>query len=159
MKKKRGFTLIETVATLSIIGVSFALSAGVIAALLNVQNKSNDQLYINKQLKQADSFIDDYVSFVSVHTNELSFSTPVVSVNKVKSGISGTNYTYTLEFSDNVLSINNTYTGSEEYFSKTGSINLEHIKSIVFSYDSTISLLTAEMWFSSSKLVYTYILR
>ena len=159
MKKKKGFTLIETVATLSIIGVSFALSAGVIAALLNVQKKSNDQLLVNKQLRQADSFISDYVSFISVHTNDLSFSSPVVSTNKVKSGISGTNYTYTLDFSDNVLSIINTYSGSDKYFNKTGSVNLTQIRSIVFGYDNSISLLTAEMWLSSSKLVYTYILR
>lgn len=159
MKQRKGFTLLETIVTLSIIGASFALTAGVVAALLNVQKKSNSQLLVNKDLKRADTFIKNYVSFVSLHNESVSFSVKNVNDTNVKCGIDGTTYTYTLSFVEHSLSISNTYTGSESYFKKVDSITIDSIDKIKFSYDSTISLLLAEMKTESSLVKYAYVLR
>ena len=157
MRNKKGFTLIETVVTLSIIGVSFALVAGVVASLFNVQDTSTSQLLINKELKTADNMIKDYVSFVSLKTDDVSFSVTSASGNKVVCKYS--TYSYNLQFSEGTLSITNNYDGGETYFQKTGSQQFKTIEDIKFEYTSSISLLIAEIKAESNTMRYSYVVR
>ena len=157
MKKRKGFTLVETVVTLSILGIAFALTASVVAALMNVQNKASDQYVASKQLNTANNMVNDYISFVSVQSESTPFKFKSVSSKSVKYTIS--TYTFELKYEDNNLSISSNYDGSNEYLKKSASTNLNALDYVKFEYVSSVSLLIAEMKANDSVLRYSYTLR
>ncbi|GEM_PF-5323517 len=157
MKKRKGFTLVETIVTLSILGISFGLAATVVAALLGVQNKASDQYVASKQLKVANDMISDYVSFVSVKTESTSFSFSSASATSVK--YTNNSYLYELKYDNKTLSITTNYDGSVEYLKKNASEQLDSLDYVKFEYTAPLNLLIAEMKAGESILRYSYTLR
>ena len=139
---RKGFTLVEAVVTISIMSIVFALSAIVIANLITIQNKSADKTAENAEADKVESFISDYVSFVSIKTDSLSFSYYQSSDHDVSFKSNG--YTYTLAYSDNQLSVLNNYDGLNEYLQYEKTVTLKNTKSITFDYSSSLSLLKVE---------------
>lgn len=155
MRAHKGFTLLEAVVTLSILAISFALTIGVVAALTNLQSTAQEEENINYQLKKADDTVNEFVNFISIEGFEYN------SVESDQSNIVFTysTYNFKLSFFNHTLSIDNNYSGDNDYFKKTKDVHLENVDDIDFSFESSIALLCADVKYGSNSLRYSYVVR
>ena len=157
MNIKKGFTIIELVITLGILSIVTALTTVFIVTFVNIQNSSSSQYQYNKQLRLVDDVIDDYVSFISINTDDVSFSYYPSPSNQIVFKMDTTSYT--LAYSDNTISITNTYTGELDYFKKTREEVVSEIDSVSFAYSENLALLTANVQINSKIYKLSYIVR
>ena len=154
---RKGFTLVEAVVTISIMSIVFALSAVVISNLITIQNKSADKTAENAEIEKVESFINDYVSFVSLKTDSISFSYYQSTSDSI--AFKTNDYIYTLSFSDHELGVSNNYDGSVDYLKYSKSVSLKNTNSMVFSYSDTLSLLKVESKIGSHTHKYAFVFK
>ena len=160
MKTRKAFTLIEAVITIGILSVSLALSAVAFSNLGRIQETATDQVVANRELNKADEFVSRYVSFVSIKTDDISFSsTDTSSSNTIVFTLNGTT-NYNLSFIDKRLSVSNDYSGESDYFKYSESEEMKYISEIVFDYDSSLGLLISSVKYLNNKNIrYSYVVR
>ena len=158
MKSKKGFTLVEMVVTLAIIGVSSALTVIVVTNLVNSQNASSNQYAYSKEMDIIDKTANEFVSFVSINNSDASFTYKSQSETSVTFTYDNT-YDYTFCFSDKALRLTNNYDGEEAYFRKTFIKTLEHATNFVFSFDVSSALLKIQYDLNKTTNTNTYVVR
>lgn len=139
IKKKRGFTVVELVATLALLGISTSLVVVVISNLANIQNASSDQYVIQDELNKIDNFTNDYISFVSLNNSDTSFAY-YSSDNKSLTFRYNNLYEYIFSYANSKLLITNNYDGSVDYFYKAGELSLKYTSNISFNYNDELNL-------------------
>ena len=150
----------EAVLTIGILSVAFALSAMAFSNLTRIQETATDQVVANRELNKIDDFVSEYVSFVSVKTNDISFNGNDVNDSNTVSFVLNSTTNYSLSFGNKKLSVINDYSGSETYFNYSNNLELEYVKDIKFSYDSNIGLLISSISYLSNKSIrYSYVVR
>ena len=155
-KTKKGFTLIEVVVTLAILGVSFALTGIVVSQLTGVQNATSVLVSHETVFDNADRLISEYVSYVSVVTPSLSFQIAGSSSSVVS--FEGRSYpdpddrdvyasaAFSLTFDSTAKNLTVTSSSSETlegYLAKSDWSVVKGMETVEFTYDASISLLTA----------------
>ena len=156
MKKRRGFTLLEAIVTLSILGICFGLTIGVVASLTSIQKSSSNSISLSNQLDRVDKTVQEYVSIVSIKTgtkeftysSENSGSTQIVFIN-------GSEF-YTLKYLNKQISI-----------TKTGDVvsylpiqyDIKDIDGVVFSFNEELALLSTDVEISSTHYKFAYTIR
>ena len=145
-KTKKGFTLLEAVVTIGVLGVITAMTTAVIANMVNIQKASGDQYEYSEEMKDAFDLVDEYMSYVSIpRFSYRTSNTTSISFTYTFSDESTLNYG--LSYSNNVLSYGpeTEYSGSDEYFKKTNRVSLKNITSgedsFRFTYDQGLSML------------------
>lgn len=164
MKLRKGFTLIEVVVTLSIIGISTALTVVVAANLANIQSASAIQYSYAKQINDINDIANKYVSFVSLDTTSASFSYVSSTNTSITFSASGTDldkaYHYTFKFDNTNNSFevtnDNNYSGDNSYFIYSASVKTKDITSdkVNFSYNEGTLTLTINLNGMDNHLVY-----
>ena len=148
MKKRHlGYTLIEIVMTLSIIGIAAALVGLGVAQMADFQNRSSVSVMKRQELQDLDSFVRDYISFVDVKTyssetpNGRSFSFKDVSERSIsfKYVANEEDHVYTLSFNQTYKTIQIEGSLSDEM---NKSKSFSSISDVVFSWNDTLQLLT-----------------
>lgn len=150
--KRKGFTLVEAVVTLAVLGVTFSLTTVAVTQLVQVQNGAADQTAIESRYQAADSLMNEYVSFVGLNTpgeQGISFVYKSSSANSLVFTATYVSSTYDFVLSHNsasrVLSVTCAQTPPEGYLSKSNWTKTDRIEGVTFAYDTSLSLITAEV--------------
>lgn len=150
MKLRKGFTLLEVVVTMAILGISTALTVVVAANLANVQNASATQFSYSKQINDINDIASKYVSFVSLNTKSISFTyashdTKSITFNATGDEVGGT-YWYRFGYNNetNTFGISTNYSGDVSYLIFDYSITVKDVKNdgVNFTYNSVDKILT-----------------
>ena len=155
-KSKKAFTLVEAVTTIAIMGVAFALTAICVSNMVKIENGASKQVAINNELAKANDSVNEYVSFVSVNTDDLSFSYKQSTESSVTFTDGTSDYTLSSSQEHKNLVFSSTYSGDNPYLSKTFSYSFKYISHITFSFDSSISLLVGRFFVEERTVPYTY---
>ena len=145
-KTRKAFTLLETVVTIGILAIAFGLAGVLVSQIVTLQNKSTDEIVLSDQRATLDDFVADYVSFISVDTDELSFSYKSSDDNTITFTAEladSSTYDYSILFVGQILTVRNNYPdeGENAYLKYQKSVRLADIQSIAFSFDTEIGLL------------------
>ena len=152
MRKRRAFTLLEVVVTLSVLAICFALTIGVVASLTSIQKSSSNLVSLDNQLNDVDETIKKYVSMVSIDTSEAeSYTSPSFSSNKIVFTNNGSDYS--LKFENQKIGIykDDSITIKEH--------KVDDVKNLTFTYRDEIALLTSEVEIRSTNYKFVYVLR
>ena len=160
---RKGFTLLETIVTIGIIGLVATMTGVGISSLASLQNGASEHVAIQQDLESADNFIKKYVSTVDVNTSARQFLYQSTDLNSVRFNVSGTdvsgtdNY-YLLSFENNSLTTsffkNNSLTTDGTGF-ENKTLSVPNIRSVTFTYESSIALLVASIS-AKSEVSYRY---
>ncbi len=144
-RKKRGFTIIEAVVTISILAVVVSLISVVISNMVQIQNASTGTYAISEQFNDGYNIARDYISFVSVNDSNLAFTYQSYTDNSLTFSCDG--YAFSLKYVDHVLTYgcDSEYTGSKDYLLKTDKVILKNITDFKFTYYDDIYMLKMEM--------------
>ena len=145
---RKGFTLLETIVTIGIIGLVATMTGVGISSLASLQNGASEHVAIEQDLESADNFIKKYVSTVDVNTSARKFLYQPTGPNSVRFDDSGTDNYYLLSFGNNSLT-----TGGTGFENKT--LSVPNIRSITFNYESSIALLVVSIS-AKSEVSYRY---
>ena len=157
IKIKRGFTIIELVMTIGIIGITTAMTGVVIANMSNAQKVSTDQ-YVNiKQISTINEVANEYISYISLNTSVISFSFGSTTDHSLT--FLHNAYSYTLSFSDNIISISNDYDGEESFFKKSRQEEVDNVESCTFNYNQTLCLLKLTVVVAGQENYLDYVVR
>lgn len=156
-KRRKGFTLLETIVTIGIIGLVATMTGVGISSLASLQNGASEHVAIQQDLESADNFIKKYVSTVDVNTSARQFLYQPTDSNPVRFAVfengNDTGNYYCLSFANNSLT-----TAGTGFENKT--LSVPNIRSITFTYDSSIALLVASISIKSEvSYRYAYPLR
>ena len=159
MNKRRGFTLSELVVTIGVIGIGTAMVISTIVSLSRIQGASADLSKKNEELNAINDICGEYVSFVSLKTDDISFS----YTDSDSSHITFTEDTYNFSLLFNeptkALLISSNYDGDVEYLKKSNSFTLKYFDSVAFAFDSEINLLSVNVSFGSQVNHFNYVVR
>ena len=146
-RKKPGFTLVELVTTLSILGIAVGMASAVIANLVRTQNASNDEYAFAKQIDDTRSLLNEFCSYVSVNAdtgeypNALSFTYSGTNVEKTQiTFICNDTYNYSLLYEDNSLKVQNDYDGSVDYLKYSKNISIPDVKNFQINFENSLSM-------------------
>lgn len=149
-RKKAGFTLVELVTTLSILGIAVGMASAVIANLVRTQNASNEEYSYAKQIDDTRSLLNEFCSYVSMYSEDDSFAHPIsftfASINESKTSISfsytvdESTYLYSLSYEDQSLKVLNNYVGDVDYLKYNKNISIPDIKNYQINYDDTLKM-------------------
>ena len=157
MRLKKGFTLVEMVVTLAIIGVASALTVIVVTNLVNSQNASSNQYVYSKEMDLIDKTANEFVSFVSVNDSDASFT--YKSQTETSVTFTYKTYDYTFSFSGDALRLTNTYDGDVDYFKKTFVKEIKYATNFSFSFDTSSALLKIQYNLNKATNTNTYVVR
>lgn len=152
--KRKGFTLVEAVVTIAVLGVTFSLTTVAVTQLVQVQNGAADQTAIESRYQAADSLMNEFVSFVGLNTSTegeqgISFAYKSFSTDSLifTATYAGSNYDFVLshDSANQVLSVTCDQTPPEGYLSKSNWTKTNRIEGVTFAYDESLSLITAEI--------------
>lgn len=142
-KCKKGFTVVELVITIALVGILSATAAITVSALVNIQSNISKTTSTQKDIEDASNNIKDAVSFVSVKNSICAFEIKAC----VESEITFTNTVdsadYSLSFAEKTLRFTSDYAGENEYLQYAFSNAYSTLKTIEFSYDASLHLLKA----------------
>ena len=141
MNKRRGFTLSELVVTIGVIGIGTAMVISTIVSLSRIQSSSADLSKKNSELTAINDLCGEYVSFVSLKTDEISFSYTESNEELVVFSANASDFTLSFNETNKNLAITNNYSGDIEYLKKSENLTLKYFKSVSFSFDTEINLL------------------
>lgn len=173
-KARKGFTLIEAIVTIAILGVGFSLTGVVVSQLIRVQDSASAVADAESTFQSVDSLISQYVSFVSLDTPLLSFeknsadSAGVSFVGKQYVSSLDTDPTASVSFylswssESKELSVTpSTVSGTPDgYLSKNDWKTIKDIPSASFAYDDSIDFLTVDITLNdNSARRFGYVLR
>jgi prepilin-type N-terminal cleavage/methylation domain-containing protein len=167
--KRKGFTLVEAVVTIAVLGVTFSLTTVVVTQLVQVQNSAADQTAIESRYQAADSLMNEYVSFVGLNTpgeQGISFaynyesSSPNSLVFTATYVSSRYDFVLSHDSASKVLSVTCAQTPPEGYLSKSNWTKTNRIEGVTFAYDESLSLITAEICLDAShQRKFAYVVR
>ena len=167
--KRKGFTLVEAVVTLAVLGVTFSLTTIAVTQLVQVQNGAADQTAIESRYQAADSLMNEYVSFVGLNTPgeqgiSFAYKSSSSSANSLVFTATYVSSTYDFVLSHNpasrVLSVTCAQTPPEGYLSKSNWTKTNQIEGVTFAYDKSLSLITAEVRLDAShQRKFAYVVR
>ena len=150
MKKRKGFTLLEIIVTLSILGICFGLTIGVVAVLTDIQKSSTSSVSLSKEVDTVDKTIQEYVSIISISTANYDSSNDTQVIFK-KSEIE-----YKLAFSYGRIGI---YKKTGESMENISEEPVDNVDSVSFGYNSGLALLTSTVTVSSTSYKFAYTIR
>ena len=159
MKKKSAFTLVEAAITIGIMGVAFALGGVVIYNMVNIQDKSADNTDRINTISRIDDLINDYVSFVSLDTDAISFSYTSYVADPAEITFTTSTYNYKLAYSSSSLSISSNYDGEVDYLKHEKSITLSDVEYMTFAYDTSKAMLNVRTKVSGKETHLVYVFR
>ena len=163
MKNRNGFTLIETITTLMILGIAFTMTGVVIANMANAQNTSSSQYKYSEEIRELDNGIDKYVSFLSLNIpgeDGVSFSFNSISENKDRISFTYSSFYYDLYYNDGHLeTVTNSGTGITEIDGFRIDVKIPDVTSFEFSYDSSLAILGVSYEINGREHHGTYIVR
>ena len=149
---KKGFTLVEAVVTIAILGVAFSLTTFAISQLAQVQNGAAEQVSFETRYQEADSLLNEYVSFVSLKTPgeqgiSFSYKNHTSEALVFTASYLSNDYNFSLSFdsTNKKLSVTSDPSVPDGYLAKTNWPKAEGISGVSFSYDSGLSFFTAEI--------------
>ena len=146
MKKRHlGYTLIEIVMTLSIIGIAAALVGLGVAQMADFQNRSSVSVLKRQELQDLDSFVQGYVSFVDVKTASRNFAETTGEDFSNQDGIAfkyDDDHVYTLSFVQENKTIQIVGPLNDEM---NKSKSFSSIQDVTFSWDVSLQLLTLKV--------------
>lgn len=154
---RKGFTIIELVITIAILGVSTALTAVVISSATKVQQSTATQYEYNNTVNGIDSLLRDYVSFISVNDEKSSFTFFSCTDDKISFKHGGYEYYLSYEFNSFVFSTD--YNGEDDYFKKNITLDVSYVDDVVFSYYSDTALLTLSLTVNGLENNFYYVVR
>ena len=165
--KRKGFTLVEAVVTIAVLGVTFSLTTVAVTQLVQVQNGAAEQTAIESRYQAADSLMNEYVSFVGLNTpgeQGISFAYKSSSPNSLVFTATYASSTYDFILSHDsasrVLSVTCPQTPPEGYLSKSNWTKTSRIEGVTFAYDNSLSLITAEVRLDEShQRKFAYVVR
>lgn len=165
--KRKGFTLVEAVVTIAVLGVTFSLTTVAVTQLVQVQNGAADQTALESRYQAADSLMNEYVSFVGLKTpgeQGISFAYKSSSANSLVFTATYASSTYDFVLShdsaNQVLSVTCDQTPPEGYLSKSNWTKTNRIEGVAFSYVESLSLITAEIRLDAShQRKFAYVVR
>lgn len=140
-KARKGFTTVELVITLALIGVLSAMSAVTIAAMVNIQGNAGQTASVTEQVDAASRKIAETVSFISVKNAVCDFEVSACEDEQITFENRANSTEYCPGFAGTALNLTTNYAGSDPYLNYSYSEKYTSIKSIVFSYDLTLSLM------------------
>ena len=157
-KAARGFTLLETIVTIGILSIGFALTGVAVSQLVQIQNSASEVARREDTFQSVDSLLSEYVSYVSLDTALLNFeldswnSIGVVFVGKqydVPGGTLLASVSYSVSYSseEHQLEITKNVLSGEPvgYLNKSDWKSVKGISSFSFVLDETIHFLTADV--------------
>lgn len=143
-RSKKGFTLIEVVATLAILAVSTALSTIVIYNMSRTEAASAQQYRYNNQIDDIDRILRDYVSYVSLKTGDsehgvnISFSSVSEDSHTITFVDDGSGV-YSLTYAEQMLSI--VFSGDTYCDNVTNAASITDVSNYTVAFDETLSLI------------------
>ena len=160
MKRRRGFTLIEAVITIGIMGICFGLITLVMVSLVRVQDASADENLVNSDLRILDEVVSKYTSTISLKNDSFNFEYDSCSENSLKfkwEKDAETIYKFSLDYSSPNIVISSDYDGEIEYLQIAENRKIESLSNVTFAFDEDIKLLVvnAEARGINNKFVYT----
>ncbi len=159
MNKKRAFTLTELVVTIGILAIAFALTAGLIVTMNSVQDSNANEANKSQELIDFNESVSSYISFLSIETDEISFTYDSVNSTSTKIVFNYSTYHFDLKFTNSTLAMISNYTGDNAYFKKTFQHSFNFISAISFEYTESIGQLVSDVTISGSVIQYTHTLR
>lgn len=159
MKKRKGFTAVELVVTLGILGIAFALSAGLIVAMTTVQKSNATETNKSKEFTRFNDAVSSYVSFLSINTDDISFTYDSEKSADNKIVFDYLTYRFDLYFYNSTLSMTNNYNGDNDYFKKTFSYSFQYIHEVTFEYTPSIGQLVSRVNIGGNVINYSHIVR
>ena len=173
-KARKGFTLVEAIVTIAILGIGFALTGVVVSQLIRVQDAASEVADNESTFQSVDSLVSQYVSYVSLDTPLLSFertraeATGVSYVGKqFASALDASPFasvSFALNWSSETKELSvtpSTISGTPEgYLAKNDWKTVKDISNANFAYDATIDFLTIDITLNdNSARRFGYVLR
>ena len=147
---RKGFTLVEAVVTLAILGLTFGLTTLAISQLARIQDGATGQVSIESSYQAADEMMTEFVSFVSLKTSgddgiNFAYTSQTESSLTFTAAYHSSSYLFTLSHDSaskslKVISDPNVPAG---YLAKSKWTKASHIEGVNFSFDSDLSLFNA----------------
>ena len=143
-RSKKGFTLLEVIATLAILAVSTGLSTVVIYNMSRTESASAQQYRYNNQIDDIDRVLRDYVSYVSLKTGDsehgvnISFSSVSEDKHTITFVDEGSG-TYSLTYAEQMLSI--VFSGDTYCENVTSAASITDVKNFTVAFDESLSLI------------------
>ena len=161
MNKRRAFTLSELVVTIGIIGIGTAMVISTIVSLSRIQSSSAELSKKNSELSSINELCGDFTSFVSLKTDDISFSYSEIdsSADQVVFKVDASKFTLSFDETNKVLAISNDYSGDVEYLKKSGSLTLQYFDSVAFAFESDINLLSVNVSHNEQVNHFNYVVR
>ena len=156
-RKKKGFTLVELVTAIAILGVATAMTTAVIVNFNQIQNASSDQYRYDEELRNINKCFEDYVNFISLNNSEVSFN--YVSNTDTSLTFSYDTYSYVVSYADKKLKVTNDYDGEVNYFKFNRSIDLNYTSAFKLSYYSDLALLNLKVTINNKEHHMDYVVR
>ena len=155
---KKGFTLVEAVVTIGIMSVVFGLSAVCFSNLFRIQNASSENTRRQAEANRINSFILDFVSFLSVETDDLNFNFESVSGTSINFS-SNKGSTHTLSYLNKHLACSYNYSGDIDYLKYDPSISVELTSQVAIDYNDTLNILKFNCSISGRDYSFAYVLK
>ena len=157
MRKKPGFTLLEAIITIGILGISSVMTVLVMTSLVRVQDAAADESLVNNDLQTLDSTVNSYISLVSQKNDVREFTYKSFSSSSLVYSFDGDDYT--LSYSYPNLMIQTTYSGADTSLQVAKTENLENVSSVTFDFDHDIDLLIVKAVARGTESRFTYVVR
>ena len=141
-RAKKGFTVVELVVTIALVGILAATTAITITATVRIQNEASEKTATAREVDEAATRIKEVVSFLSVQNDVCDFHFSGCTGTEVTFRNNADSASYTLGFAEKSLYLSNDYGGENRYFQYSFTLSYPHIEKIDFSFDSSLQLLT-----------------
>ncbi|MBQ7250744.1 MAG: type II secretion system protein [Bacilli bacterium] len=141
-KAKKGFTVVELVVTIALVGILAATTAITITATVRIQSEASEKTATAREMDEAVTRIKEVVSYFSVQNDVCDFQFSGCTGTEVTFTNNADSASYTLGFAEKSLYLSNDYGGENRYFQYSFTLSYSHIEKIDFSYDSSLQLLT-----------------
>ena len=170
-RAKKGFTLVEAIVTIAVLGVTGTLTVLAVNQLTSIQNGAANQVGDETTLNRADELTNEFISYVSIaspaSSGGLSFSIdPSIGQDAKEitffASYDNKSFPYILEFdsSAKTLTVSLPDNPPSGYLSKQNWTKVSNLTNVKFNYESSIHLLTADFYISETAFRrYAYVLR
>lgn len=161
MRNKKGFTLLEAVVTIAVLGISLGLATLVMSSLVRVQDASVNENLINDDLNSLDKVVSSYVSMV----DDIRFEFNEEASNLELKYLTFTAFScdFTLSYVANTISYSSNYGTAVDqdidYLKQRKSALLSYISDVSFDYDASLKLLVVRAETKGYLNRFTYVLR
>ena len=161
MRNKKGFTLLEAVDTIAVLGISLGLATLVMSSLVRVQDASVNENLINDDLNSLDKVVSSYVSMVSQKTDGIQFQYKAKDSKYLT--FTAFSCDFTLSYEANTISYSSNYGTAVDqdidYLKQRENVLLSYISDVSFDYNVSLKLLVVRAETKGYVNRFTYVLR